>query len=167
MPDVDGIDTRCAAREQDLGEAARRGADVERDPSLHREAETVEGRDQLGGPARDIGGGGTQHPDVGVAGDGNRGSHLDDAGHLDQAAANEIAGTGAGGRKAPRHQGQIEPGRAPALRFGIGHHRSRICDARSAMPSIRRRVHHVKHASVLPPRAFSCGGAGCSMSFAL
>ncbi len=108
----------------------------------------------FGGPARDVGGGGTQQPDVGVAGDGNRRSHLDDAGNLDQAAANEIAGAGARGRKAPCHQGQIEPGRAPALRFGIGHHRSRICDARSAMP---------QHPPTRPPRKACIGPAAAGV----
>ena len=52
--DVDGIDPRGAALEQDVGEAAGRRADVERDQSGRVERERVERGDQLVAAARDV-----------------------------------------------------------------------------------------------------------------
>ncbi len=54
VADIDRVDARCAPREQDLREAAGRGADIEGDNTLHHEPEVVEGCRELQGAARDI-----------------------------------------------------------------------------------------------------------------
>ena len=59
MADVDGIDPCRAAREQDLGEAAGRGADIEGDDAGNGKSEMVERRRQLQAAARDVAGGGS------------------------------------------------------------------------------------------------------------
>ena len=54
VADVDGEDLDRAAFEQHLGEAAGRGADVERHEALRRIAEAVERGDHLEAAARDV-----------------------------------------------------------------------------------------------------------------
>src|SRR2546421_286345 len=54
VADVDGIDAFRAPREEHLGEAAGRGADVERSDAVHGEAERVEGGNELEGCAGNI-----------------------------------------------------------------------------------------------------------------
>ena len=54
-PDIDGIDAPRAAREQHLGEAAGRGADIEADAARRIDAEMVERGRELHAAARDPG----------------------------------------------------------------------------------------------------------------
>src|SRR5437868_3231589 len=55
VADIDGVDPRGAAAEQDVREAAGRGADVERDGAGGIDREVVQALDQLEGAARDVG----------------------------------------------------------------------------------------------------------------
>ena len=52
--DIDRVDAPRAAREQDLGEAAGRGADVEADAIRHVEREMIERERKLDAAARHI-----------------------------------------------------------------------------------------------------------------
>ena len=52
MPDIDRVDAPCAAREQHLGEAAGRGADIEADAASRIEAEMIERGRELHAAAR-------------------------------------------------------------------------------------------------------------------
>jgi hypothetical protein len=54
VPDVDGIDTGRAALQQDVGEAAGRGADVERDAIPRFDLEMIECMGELDPAARDV-----------------------------------------------------------------------------------------------------------------
>ena len=55
VADIDGIDPRCAMVEQDIGEAAGRGADIEADPPGRIDAETLDAVGQLQAAARNPG----------------------------------------------------------------------------------------------------------------
>ena len=55
VADIDGIDTHRAMVEQDIGEAAGRGADIEADPPGRIDAETLDAVGQLQAAARNPG----------------------------------------------------------------------------------------------------------------
>jgi len=55
MPDIDGVDPRAAARQQHIGEAASRGADVESRPALEVDPKMVQGVSELDPAARNPG----------------------------------------------------------------------------------------------------------------
>ena len=54
VPDIDGVDLRRASRQEHLREAARRGADIERNAPRRIEAERIEPRFELQRAARDV-----------------------------------------------------------------------------------------------------------------
>src|SRR5260370_28210900 len=64
MPDIDGVDAAGAARQQHVGKAAGRGADIESFPAVDHDPEMVEGMGELHAPAR--------HPGMIVPFDGKR-----------------------------------------------------------------------------------------------
>ena len=90
VPDIDRIDTRRTALQQHLGETAGRGADIERHNSGHEEPEMIQRGDQLEGAARDMIVGSGGHVHVGARGDGGAGLGFDRAGHLHQAAPDQV-----------------------------------------------------------------------------
>ena len=55
VADIDGEDLPSAAGDEYMGEAAGRGADIERDPAQRIEAEGVEGGRELKAAAGDVG----------------------------------------------------------------------------------------------------------------
>ena len=52
MSDIDGVNPRRAARQQHVGKAAGRGADVEGRLAIDRDPEMIEGMGELDAPAR-------------------------------------------------------------------------------------------------------------------
>ncbi len=97
--DVDRIDLGRAARDQDIAEAAGRGAEIERDRIFWVKAEGIQRRREFLPAARDVAARAGAQPELGL------GRHLrarlerGDAGHADQPPPHEVGGAGAGWRQ--------------------------------------------------------------------
>src|SRR5262249_39780762 len=93
MPDIDRIDTRCAALQQHLREAARRSSDIKRYKSESEKAEMLQRRIQLERTARDMIAGPGGHLHIGIGLNGGCGLRLDGACHFNQTAPDQVACT--------------------------------------------------------------------------
>ncbi len=97
---INGVDLGRAAGEQHFGEAAGRGADIERHPALRVQAEGFERGFELETAAGDVVAGARCHGKGRILGHQGTGLGRGLARHGDTAPAHEVGGAGAGGRKA-------------------------------------------------------------------
>ena len=93
--DIHGIDFGRAPGDQDVGEAAGRGADVERHPPLGVEAERIERRREFEAAPGNIGAGVGADGQLGASGDEDTRLRLGLARHADAAAPDQVGGLGA------------------------------------------------------------------------